>query len=75
LDRGAGNGVHQAVRHRAEAAAFQTPGYRLRGLEGELPPRALGLVIEWATRHHDELRRAWEQSANHEPLTSIEPLR
>lgn len=32
LDRSAGNGVHQAVRHRAEAAAFRAPGYRLRGL-------------------------------------------
>ena len=44
-------------------------------LGGNLPPRALGLVIEWATRHHDELRRVWDRAANHEPLTSIEPLR
>lgn len=27
---------------------------------GELPRRALGLVLEWASLHQDELRRDWE---------------
>ena len=27
-------------------------------LRGKLPPRALGLVMEWAELHHDELSRA-----------------
>lgn len=43
-------------------------------IEGELPPRALGLVIEWATRHQEQLRRVWKQAENLEPLSRIEPL-
>ena len=28
-------------------------------IDGQLPPRARGLVIEWATIHQDELREAF----------------
>jgi hypothetical protein len=41
---------------------------------GELTPRALGLVMEWASLHHDELLHAWEQSKNLKPLDKIDPL-
>lgn len=44
-------------------------------LAGRLPPRALGLVMEWASQHQDDLRRVWEQARNHEPLDKIEPLK
>jgi hypothetical protein len=43
-------------------------------VEGKLPPRALGLVMEWAALHQGELKRVWEQAQAHEPLDSIEPL-
>lgn len=43
-------------------------------LSGKLPPRALSLVIEWATIHQDELRAVWEQAVNLEPLSRIDPL-
>lgn len=26
---------------------------------GRLPPRAMGLVAEWATQHQEELKAAW----------------
>ncbi|MFH1740605.1 MAG: DUF4160 domain-containing protein [bacterium] len=42
---------------------------------GRFPPRALGLVIEWATIHQQELLRNWEKARLHEPLTEIEPLK
>ena len=29
-------------------------------VRGELPRRALSLVVEWAVLHRDELRRDWE---------------
>ena len=29
-------------------------------LEGRLPPRVLGLAIEWAALRQDELRQNWE---------------
>ena len=41
---------------------------------GRLPPRATGLVIEWAAQHQAELQEAWEQGRNMAPLDRIEPL-
>ena len=29
---------------------------------GELPPRATGMVMEWAAQHQKELREAWEHA-------------
>jgi hypothetical protein len=43
-------------------------------LAGRLPPRALGLVMEWASLHQEELREAWRKAQSHEPLEPIEPL-
>ena len=37
---------------------------------GHLPPRALGLVIEWATKLLDD----WRRAQDHEPLNKIDPL-
>ncbi|MBA3016745.1 MAG: DUF4160 domain-containing protein [Proteobacteria bacterium] len=42
---------------------------------GHIPPRALGLVIEWATLHQDELLNDWERAQSQEPLSKIEPLK
>ena len=42
---------------------------------GILPPRALGLVIEWATQHQDELLINWERAKGQESLSKIEPLK
>jgi hypothetical protein len=44
-------------------------------LEGTVSPRALGLIIEWATLHHAELQKAWADARSLQPLTTIEPLR
>ena len=42
---------------------------------GMLPPRALGLVMEWAAIHRDELRADWELAVARQELYPIEPLR
>ena len=42
---------------------------------GNLPPRAIGLVIEWATQHQDELLNNWERARVQETLSKIEPLK
>jgi hypothetical protein len=44
-------------------------------LAGSLPPRALGLVVEWAALHRDEPKVAWRKALNNEPVDPIEPLR
>jgi hypothetical protein len=41
---------------------------------GYLPPRVLGLVIEWAALHQKELMDNWEKAQNQERLNTIEPL-
>lgn len=43
-------------------------------LKGRLPPRALGLVMEWASLHRDELRQAWKRGQRSEDLGKIAPL-
>jgi hypothetical protein len=43
-------------------------------LSGWLPPRVLGMVVEWATRHQDELRAVWRKATKLESLEKIEPL-
>ena len=43
-------------------------------LAGKLPPRALGLVMEWASRHQDELKVDWDLARQQAALNNIEPL-
>ncbi len=44
-------------------------------LEGYLQPRALGLVMEWAAIHKDELLSDWELAKDKKPLSPVEPLK
>ena len=46
----------------------------LRVLEGRIPPRALGLVMEWASQHQNELLQNWELAKNNQPPEKIAPL-
>ena len=46
----------------------------LRVIAGKIPPRALGLVIEWANLHQDELMENWERGENLESFFQIDPL-
>jgi len=46
----------------------------LRVLEGLLPARILGLVIEWADLHKDELINNWEMVKNTGKFIKIDPL-
>ena len=43
-------------------------------LEGALTPRALGLVMEWASLHQNELLAAWNRAQEHEAPGTIDPL-
>ena len=46
----------------------------LRIMEGRIPPRALGLVMEWASQHQAELIRDWEMLRSDQQPKKIEPL-
>jgi hypothetical protein len=43
-------------------------------LEGSLPPRVLGLVMEWAALHKMELTENWNRARRQIPLNAVEPL-
>lgn len=43
-------------------------------LHGRLPPRVMGLVVEWATLHQQELTEAWTRATMLEPPGTIAPL-
>ena len=43
-------------------------------LGGDLPPRALRFVREWAALHQPELTANWERARAQEPLERIDPL-
>jgi hypothetical protein len=64
--------AHFHARYGSQSA---TLGVRdLRVLEGSVPPRVLGLVIEWATQHQDELLADWVRASRQLPLVPIAPL-
>jgi hypothetical protein len=46
----------------------------LRILRGDLPPRALRLVMQWASMHREDLLRDWNLAEQGEVLESIDAL-
>lgn len=43
-------------------------------LDGDIPPRTLALVVEWAKLHRDELLENWRRLHSDEPPQRIAPL-
>jgi ubiquinone biosynthesis protein UbiJ len=43
-------------------------------LHGRVSARALGLVMEWAAEHQDELADDWRRASSGEPIVRIAPL-
>jgi hypothetical protein len=43
-------------------------------IRGELPLRAIALVLEWAQQHRDELMRDWELCVQNQMPERIRPL-
>jgi hypothetical protein len=66
------NPPHFHARYGSDQAAIEIGSLRL--LEGRLPPRALGLVIEWAAQHQTELMRGWLLARDNKPPEKIAPL-
>ena len=48
--------------------------HSLAVLHGHLPPRAQGLVVEWASLRQAELQQAWERAKRLESPGPIAPL-
>jgi len=43
-------------------------------IAGKLPPRARGLVTEWAALHQEEIEAMWDLAKSLQSLGKIEPL-
>ena len=66
------NPPHFHVRNESYRAIIAIDPLQLR--DGRLPPRVLGLVLEWAALHRDDLRRNWTTLAREGKFTKIPPL-
>lgn len=66
------NPPHFHIRYGSYKAVIRIKDFLL--LEGTLPPRALGLVIEWAARHQNELLLGWNIARDGQEPNKIEPL-
>ena len=60
--------------HAVYGEYYATVDIETAAASGEFPPRALGLVLEWARLHRVELLRDWERARAGEPLDRIAPL-
>lgn len=47
---------------------------KLELIDGSLPPRVLGLVIEWTALHQQELLANWDRAKKQETLMAVAPL-
>ena len=66
------NPPHFHARYEDYRAAVGIDPLELR--EGQLPPRVLGLVIEWGKLHQAELMQNWTSLAEKGTFTRIAPL-
>ncbi len=66
------NPPHFHVRYNDDRALVSIE--ELKVLEGHLPPRILGLVIEWAELHKEELKQDWDMVKTTGKYFKIDPL-
>ena len=66
------NPPHFHVRYNEHKAAISIKELAL--LQGKLPPKVLGLVIEWASIHQKALMEDWELAQSLSELKKIPPL-
>ncbi|NCQ98043.1 MAG: DUF4160 domain-containing protein [Microcystis aeruginosa L211-101] len=64
--------AHFHVRYNQQKAIIDIKNLTI--LQGQLSPRILGLVIEWAAIHQQELKQNWQLARLNEPLQPILPL-
>jgi len=63
---------HFHAKYSGQTGVFSIPDLRL--IEGHLPRRVIGLVLEWAFEHREELMEDWELAKEKKPLQAIPPL-
>lgn len=64
---------HFHAEYEENKAVFEI--HTLTLIHGYLPPRVLGMVIEWASEHQEGLLDLWERAANRQALYRLPPLK
>ena len=67
------NPPHFHAKYNEYEAVIQIESLSL--MAGNLPPRALGMVMEWAAMHQQELLENWHRAEKFEKLKKIRPLK
>jgi hypothetical protein len=68
-------GAHRRPHFHARYGGHQASiGFDGQLLAGSLPPRALQLVKDWASRHEAELQANWKRALDGAELKKIDPL-
>jgi hypothetical protein len=63
---------HFHVRYGGQRAVIAISDLAL--LDGDLSPRVLGLLVEWAALHRRELLDNWNRGRAQLPLSRVQPL-
>ena len=63
---------HFHAKYSGQTGAFSVSDLRL--IDGNLPKRVIGMILEWAFEHRIELMKDWELAAAKKPLKKIAPL-
>ncbi len=66
------NPPHFHVRYNQHRAMISIEDLAI--IRGSLPPKALGLVVEWGSLHKNELEQNWSLAKAHKLPCTIEPL-
>lgn len=66
------NPHHFHARYGKYKTAIRIEDFRV--IEGDFPPSALGMVIEWASIHKRELMDNWDAAQANRPPKKIDPL-
>ena len=64
---------HFHVRYGEQRALIDIDTFTV--LRGQLSPRVLGLVVEWAVQYRAELTENWNLAMRQQALRPIDPLR
>ncbi len=67
------NPPHFHARYGEESVVVEINTFRI--LEGQISSRALGLIMEWAAQHKQELLEDWELARQGQPPKKIAPLK
>lgn len=63
---------HIHVRYNSYKAVFEIDSGAI--IAGNLPPKAIGLIVEWMAIHRNELRDAWHAVEANQLPNKIKPL-